>query len=134
MANPASLFSSDSKSAMRKSVSDKFQELMTSELTKVPAADEKQSSQLDITKSKTMEQEKLTLNEALESVRLQEFGRTMVLKSVSTGESVANYSRVDWQANKRVYRNRVFYSNTAYGNLEYHMTFMLPQTTLIREI
>ena len=39
---------------------------------------------------------------------LMELGKNMVLTSTSTNDPVSSFQRIDWTANKRVYKHKVY--------------------------
>lgn len=59
----------------------------------------------------------------------------MVLQSTSTKDPVSSYARIDWTANKRVYKHKAYIKQKAgTQNLEFSMLFKLEFPALIREI
>ena len=67
-------------------------------------------------------------------MQLQELGKTMVLQSTSTKDPVSSYARIDWTANKRVYKHKVYIKQKVDQQLEFSMLFKLEFPALIREI
>ena len=66
---------------------------------------------------------------------IQELGKNMVLQSTSTKDPVSSYQRIDWTANKRVYKHKVYIKQKAgTQHLEFSMLFKLENPALIREI
>ena len=66
---------------------------------------------------------------------VMELGKGMVLHSTSTKDAVSSQQRIDWTANKRVYKHKVYIKQKAgTQHLEFGMLFKLEGPALIREI